>query len=518
MSDAGSSEDLRAKSARGVAWSTIDATGSRLISTVVFILLARLLPPAAFGLVALSLAFIAFTRLLVDQGFGAAIVQRRELTKGHLDTAFWTSVALGTALAGVLYLLAVPAADLLDTPELAPVLRALTLVIIIGAPSSTAAAVLRRDFNFRGLAHRKLIAAAVGGVAGVAAALLGLGVWALVVQALTQALVSTVTLWVVTPYRPGFAVSWRDFKDLFGFSNKVLGISAVNFVSKHSDDLLIGGVLGPTALGLYAVAYRLLTIMIEVLTSTITQVAFSAFSRIQKDLPRLRRAYGTVMRTSMTIAAPLFLLCSVLAEDIILTFFGAKWEDSIPVMQALSLAGVAHAVMTTSNAVLLSVGRASTALRLSTLYAVVGVVAFAVAVPFGIQAVAVAFTVRAFLLAPVSVERVKGALDLTWRRWLADVTPPVLTAVVMAGLVLGVRVWLLPEDLVAPVRLLVCTLVAGLIYLGLLRLVFPSRLKELLDTVAQSLPGAARRAGRGQTTAADDPAVATGARQAGELP
>lgn len=487
---------LRARAARGVAWSTIDAVGSRLITTVVFIILARMLPPAAFGLVALSLAFVALTRLLVDQGFGAAIIQRDVLSKGHLDTAFWTSLVVGTGLAGMLYAAAAPAAAVLDTPDLTPVLRALSLVIVIGAPSSTAAAVLRRNLDFRGLAHRRLLAAAVGGVAGVSAAMLGLGVWALVVQALVTVAVSTTTLWVLTPYRPGTSVRWGHFRELFGFSNKVVGISLVNFASKHADDLLIGGVLGPTALGLYAVAYRLLTIMIEVLTSTITQVVFSAFSRIQNDLPRLRRAYGVVTRTGTAVAAPLFLLCAVLAEDVILTFFGSRWTESIPVMQALSLAGVAQAVATTSNAVLLSVGRAKQALQLSTLHAVVGVVAFVVAVPFGIQAVAIAFTVRAFVLVPVAVHLVVRALDVRWQRWVRDVAPPVVAATVMAAVVLIVRTWW-GEDLLAPVRLVLFSAVAGLVYLGILRLLFRARLNEVLDTVTQSVPVLRRRRSAG---------------------
>lgn len=500
---------LRHQAARGVAWSAVDAVGSRLISAVVFIALARILPPTAFGLVALSLTFIAFTRLLVDQGLGQAIVQRKDLSKSHLDTAFWTTLVAGVLMAGVLYLAAGLAADLLDIPRLEPVLQALSLVVAIGAPSSTAAAVLRRHLNFRGLAQRRLTAAVAGGVAGVAAALLGFGVWALVAQALTQTVVSTVTLWLVTPYRPGLALSWTQFKELFGFSTRVIGISFVSFVSKHSDDLLIGGVLGPAALGLYSVAYRLLTIMTEVLSTTIDKVGFSTFSKVQDDLPRLRRGYAVALRSSIAVAAPAYLVVAVLSRDVILTFFGERWVASIPVMQALAAAGVAHAIYASSNTLLLSVGRAQTALRLTTVNAVVGVAAFAVAVPFGIQAVALAFTLRAYLLAPFSVHEAKRSLGLTWRGWLAMVAPPVLTAAVVAAAVLGVGL-LLPETMLAPVRLLIGLLVGVTLYLVLFGLLFRSRLVEVLTMAGQAFPPLARLTQSGRATRRTGEPVAAG--------
>lgn len=478
---------LRHRAVRGVAWSSADTIGSRLISAVVFIALARLLPPSAFGLVALSLAFVAFTRLLVDQGLGAAIVQRPELTRSHLDTSFWTTLATGAVLTVGLFALATPASVLLGQPDLEPVVQALSFVVLVAAPSSTAAAVLKRELDFRGIAQRRLIAAVVGGAAGIGAAVAGLGVWALVVQALVQTLVSTVTLWVVTPYRPGLQVSRRAFTDLFGFSNKVIGISVVNFAAKHSDDLLIGGVLGPAALGLYSVAYRLLAIMSEVLTATTDRVTFSAFARIQGDRARLTRAYTASVRITSAVAAPAFLLVAVLAEDVVLTFFGVRWEESVPVMAALSVAGVAHAVAASSNTFLLSVGRARSALLLSALYATAGVAVFAASVSFGIVAVAIAFTVRSFALAPVGVHQVRRVLGMSWGEWLRLAVPPTFTGLASALVVLVAgRVWLVGAP--APLRLVVLGALGALLYVVLLRLVHRQRWRELWAVVRQVRP------------------------------
>ncbi|WP_336921884.1 lipopolysaccharide biosynthesis protein [Aquipuribacter sp. SD81] len=495
---------LRQRVLRGGMWSVAEALGSRIITTVVFLLLARLLDPEAFGLVALALVFVALTRLLVDQGFGSAIVQRQQLTKAHLDTAFWTSIVLGLLLGALLIALSHPLAALLDSPGLAPVLQVLASVVFIGSLTSTATAVLRRDFQFHRLAARKLAGAVIGGVAGVAAALLGAGVWALVVQAVVQTVVGTVMLWAVTSYRPGLTVSRSAFRDLFGFSNSVLGMTMLNFLSKRSDDLLIGAVLGPTALGLYSVAYRLLNLMNEVLTRAVELVALSAFSRLQHDLARLNRAYGEAIRTSAALSAPSFLLVLVLAPDVVHVFLGDQWLAAVPVMQALSLAGIAHALGATTTTLLLSQGRSRTALHLTTATTVLNVVGFLVAVSWGIVAVALAHTVRAFVMLPVSAWLSRRILGFRWRSWLGHLAPALGSAVLMAGVVEVLRRFAM-ADAGAPTRLLVLVPLAALVYAGALRLLSPAQFRALVGYARTVLTrGAVRAAATEETEPARD--------------
>ncbi len=495
---------LRERAVHGGVWSVAEALGSRVITTVVFLVLARLLDPEAFGLVALALVFIALTRIFVDVGFGSAIVQRTDLTRAHLDTAFWTSIVLGLALGGALLAVSAPVADALGTPRLAPVLQALSSVVVIGSLTSTATAVLRREFGFDRLAARMFLGAVVGGVAGVTAALLGAGVWALVVQAVVQTTVGTVALWAVTPYRPGLAVSRSAFRDLFGLSSSVLGMSLLNFVSKRSDDLLIGTVLGATQLGLYSVAYRLLNIMIEVLTRAIELVALSAFSRLQDDKARLARAYGQAVSTIAALAAPSYVLVLVLAPDIIEVSVGDRWAAAVPVMQALSLAGIAHSLGATTTTLLVSQGRARTALGLTTATTVLNVVGFAVAVSFGIVAVALAHTVRAFVILPVSAVLSRRILGFSWRSWFGYLAPATVSALAMAGVIELLRRFAL-DDMDPLARLALLVPLAGLVYALLLRVLSPSQFRSLVDVAR----GVLRRPGRPPASAADDAAGVT---------
>ncbi|RJK97881.1 lipopolysaccharide biosynthesis protein [Vallicoccus soli] len=490
----GGGAPLRQQAAKGVAWTTLMAVGSRAMTAVVFVVLARLLTPAEIGLVALALVFISLTSMFVDQGFGSALVQRRELDDEHLDTAFWTTLGSGVLLAGALCGLAYPISSLVGAPDLVPVLQALSATLVLGATASAPTSVLRRELGFRSLAYRKLLGTFVGGVAGVAAAFGGWGVWALVAQAVTQQLVATVALWAVTPYRPGLRFSRAAFRDLFGYSNKVIGIKLLEFLSKRSDDLLIGSVLGPVALGLYSVAYRLLTIMTEVLNLTIDGVAFPTFARLQGDVPRMRRAYESAIRASLTVAAPAYLAVAVLAPDLVALFFGERWDDAVPVMQVLALAGLVQALLYSNNSLLMAIGRPQTVLRVTAVIAAVNVVGFLVAVNFGILAVAVAYAVRAYLLAPLSIAPAKRALGFSWREFVVPLLPLLLSGGLMAGAVALVRHVLL-ADAPTAVALGASLAVAALTYPLLVRLLAPARFREVVGYAALALPSRRRRAG-----------------------
>lgn len=468
---------LRAAAVRGLRWSSLQTVGSRLLTTAVFITLARLLPPSAFGLVALASVFTALLTLLVNQGFGQALVQRPAVSRAHLDTAFWSGLGLGVALAALLSLAAGPLAAAFHEPRLAGVLRALSLTFVFAALASTPEALLRRQLRFKALALRTLAANAVGAAVGLTLAVLGAGVWALVAQTLTGAAVGTVAVVAAARWRPGRAVDRAAFGDLFGFGVHVLGTNVLTFLSRRSDDLLIGLVLGTTALGYYTIAYRLLLLMQDVLIGTIQDVAFPTFSRLQGSLARMRAAHRTATRVCATIAVPAFVGMSATSPEVIRTFFGARWGPSVPVMALLALIGAQQAVQYFNGTVLMALGRPGAVLRVVAVNATANVVLFAVAVHWGIVAVAAVFVARAHLLAPLSHQMVRRALGTDARSHLGAFAMPVAAAAVMAAVVTLLR---LPLPVTWPVsgRLLVLVLAGGATYLGVLRWLGPGHLRE----------------------------------------
>jgi len=430
---------LREQAIRGAFWSGIQNWGSALLGAGVFIVLARTLDTKSFGLLALAALVVNFMEIFLRQGFGQAIVQRQELETGHLDTAFWMNV-VGAI---VMTLVAVTGGGLIAAafhePDLSRVIRWLSLSLLIGALNATPQALLQRRMMFKSLAIRSLVAVAGGGVVGITMALTGCGVWSLVGQHLTAAGIGTVVLWTASGFRPGLNVSRRHFRDLFGFGVYIIGADLLAFLTQRWDRLVIGLFLSTQAVGFYDVAQRLLTVMTQVLTQTLSTVAFAAFSRLQQEKEQMRHALYTTTRLTSAIAFPAFLGMAVLAPELVRGLFGPGWEPSIPVMRVLALVGILQSVGFLTGGVMLACGKPSWRLAIMVLNLVVNVAAMLLAVRWGILAVAAAYAIRGFLLWPLSIAAVRILIGVDPRAYLQSLTAPLVASLVMVAAVAAVQ-------------------------------------------------------------------------------
>ncbi|HEY6074486.1 MAG TPA: lipopolysaccharide biosynthesis protein, partial [Anaerolineales bacterium] len=390
--------NIKERAAKGFMWSAIQKWGRAIISALVFIVLSRLLSPEDFGLVALATIFTEFVEIFLDQGFSAAVVQRQKLDPEHLDTAFWISIVMGGLLTTMNIALSPVVANFFHEPRLAPVFSVLSLMYIVNALSTTQLAILQRNMAFKSLARRSLAATFIGGVVGIGMAVAGFGVWSLVGQDLAQASAAAVILWRSSDWRPRFRVTVQHYKDLFQFGVNVVGNNLLNVSIRHADDFLIGYYLGPTMLGFYTVGYRLLTIIIRLVTEISNTVAFPAFARLQHDGERMRRAFYKVTQYTSLLSFPIFIGLATLSPLIVPVVFGAKWAPSIPVMQVLSFIGILQSVLFFNGSVLRASGKPNWELGIMTANAVVSVLGFMVAVRWGIVAVAASFVITGYLL------------------------------------------------------------------------------------------------------------------------
>lgn len=416
-----------ARSAAGaVRWSAVEMAGTRLLTFAVFLVLARLLTPEAFGVVALASVFVAVAQVFLEQGLGDALVQRRQLDDAHIHTAFWVNVGLSLVAAGACIAASPLIARAFGVQELGPVLSVLSTMFVLGALSAVPQALLRRDLRFRPLAVRSMAAGAAGGLCGVAAAVAGAGVWSLVTQQVVAGAAGVVVLWRATTFRPRFTVSAHHMRQLLGFGSAVFGTNVVITIYRRADDVLIGKFLGASALGVYSVGYRLLLVMTDILTGTIFQVALPTFSRLQGDTERLKRAFYRATEASSLLAFPVFAASFVLAPELIVTLFGAKWSASVPVFRALCLVGLLHSVMYFNSTVLLALGRARVRFWLFFLHAIVNVAGFAVAVNHGVTAVAISYACSTWLLMPLDLHVLRRALPFSWAAYGRNLAPSVI--------------------------------------------------------------------------------------------
>jgi O-antigen/teichoic acid export membrane protein len=500
---------LQRRVARGLTWTVIHTWGGQALSLVVFVILARLLTPADFGLVALAAVFVALAQLIVDQGLGDAIVQRREVTPSHVDTAFWVALATGAVLTVVAYLLAAPIGAAVSQPELVPVLQVLSVTFVLSALTSIPIALLTRQLAFRLLAIRAIVAIVVGGVVGIGMALAGAGVWALVGQQLASAAISVVLLWAVTDWRPGLRASRQEFGELFGFGIRVVGSDILGFISRNADNFLIGVFLGTIPLGIYAVGYRILDTSQRLLINVARKITFPAFSRLQHDPERMRRAYLRSTRAASVLIVPGYVGLALVAPELVLTLFGSQWREAGPVAAILFAGGPVLGLQAFSGSLLYAAGRPDVVLRFRVITTVANVAGFAAAVSFGIGAVALAFTLRGYLLLPLLLAWTRRATGVTAADHARAVRGTLLATAVMAAVLLLLK--LAVGDRLVPAALLATeVVVGGLSVLATLWLVERQLLDDLLTVAGHAVPGLGRilPGPRGEARGGDPPAAA----------
>lgn len=470
QSDIAAPTDVSAKAIKGVAWMSLQQWLGQAMSLGVFVLLGRLLTPRAFGVVAAAMVVVTFLRVLVDLGLSRALVQRGDIGDEHADTAFWVSVGFGFFLTALVAGLAPLIAQVYHQPALTWVLVALSSICILQALDSVQSALVERAMAFRVQSLRRLAAVAVSSAVAVGLALAGAGVWALVAQALVLEAVTVGLLWTLTVWRPRLRFSRTCLKELLGFGTAYTGTRIVWSVQQNADDFLVGVVLGTVALGYYAVGSRVLVVLSELLTLSINQVALTSYSRLQSSPERMREAFLESVGIASIIGIPANVGLAVLARPLVITFFGPQWVRSVPIMQALAVAGVIGCSSAFNHNLLLASGRVRSDLVWNLCTAIVSIVAFAAAVHFGVTAVAIGFSAAAaaaFVPGALYLGRVSG---LRMRAYLSRFLAPLPATAVMTGGLLALGVPLgeagLPQ--------LVARVVAGVLIYGItLRLVAP---------------------------------------------
>lgn len=339
-------------------WAFAMNWGQRALGAVFTIFLAAILGPYDFGVVAIALVYITLIHVFLEQGFATALIQRESLDPEHLDSAFWLNVVSCLALAGVSVALSGWWAGVNGAPILQDVISVLSLVLVIEGLNIVQQAYLQRKAEFKKLAIRTNVAALLGGVSGVALALAGAGVWALVWQQLVMDATALVLIWILSPWRPGLRFSRRHARDLLGFSSHVFVANLGGFVNRRSDALLLGVFFGPVVVGIYRLADRFVELLLELTMRPVGLISLPLFSRLQQDREALRAGVETCLRLTIVIAVPALLVLAA-CSDFALAVMGPEWEPGDDALVLLALAGVGKAVIYFTGPLLFAVGRAA---------------------------------------------------------------------------------------------------------------------------------------------------------------
>jgi O-antigen/teichoic acid export membrane protein len=377
--------------ASGALWLTAQKWLIRLSGLVTVAILARLVTPQEFGVVAAASAVVPFILLLSDLGLSTYLVQVKTTDQRMLSTGFWFSLGAAIVLGGVL-LGAVPLLTaMIGVPDAAPVLRVLICCVPLVVVASVPTALLRRQMQFRRLAVQGAVAAVFAQVVAIGFALAGTGAWALVAQAISSILIMTPLAWIAARWRPSFLFSRADFVTMARFGYKVVAVELVAVLRNWAETAIVAMSLGTSALGFLSIAQRLVQVAQDLGGSAVAPVSVVVLSKVRDSPERLRNAYQRASRLTYGAVTPILTFVAVGAPVLVPLLFGPQWEGSITVTRGLAIAGILTLGAFLDHGLFYALGRAGTWFVYATLTDLVTVGATALAVAHGLTAVAWAF-------------------------------------------------------------------------------------------------------------------------------
>jgi O-antigen/teichoic acid export membrane protein len=408
---------------RGILWSIAQNWGGRAFTFILFIVLARFLTPADFGLASTAALALMLIAMVAEFGFGDAIVQRKDLKPADINLPFFVSVGLSISLAATVALLSDRIEKWLNVPGLTPVLIAVCLTAPLMTVSTFQEVNYRRNFAFKQLAFRVFVANLVAGPLAILCALMGGGVWSLVVQSYVTVVVSLGWLWKRPYWLPSLVLEWPRFRQLSRFGASVVSMRLIGFVSLRFVEFLIVARFGVAAFGLYAVGSRIYFTMLYMLQTSLTDVSLAVLSKISDDRDRTLHAYSQAIMIASMITSPLFVFTAALAPEICDVLLGSKWNGVSALAQPLLLLGALQCVQFLNGSYLSARGRPSWVL-MTVVSKMVAVVAGLLLVPTThVIELVIVFVVAQLVEIPISYWFVAKDLQYPLRNVFRILTP-----------------------------------------------------------------------------------------------
>lgn len=335
----------------GVFWSAVEKYSSTIVSILISMILARLLSPDEYGVVAIATVVIAFLQIFCTMGIGPAIIQRNDLGQNDLNNIFIFSLLLGFSLAALLFLSSGLIARFYENNALISVCHILSIVLFFSAANMVPNALMAKNKRFKQIAQRTLILQIVSGFIAILAAVKGAGVYALLVAPVVTAIGIFIFNWRYYPLKCPEKVSLNPLKSIFSYSFYQLSFEIVNYFSRNLDKLIIGKRISAEGLGYYEKSYALMQLPLNNVTSVINPVMQPILSVLQDDMEEMSDKYNKIIKIISSISFPLGIILFFCAADIIVVMFGNQWTPSINVFKIMALSIPTQIILSTSGAI-----------------------------------------------------------------------------------------------------------------------------------------------------------------------
>ncbi|MBC6715562.1 oligosaccharide flippase family protein [Aurantimonas sp. DM33-3] len=477
----------QSKSSTAIGWATVGFWAGQSVSLGVFLILVTILAPIDIGHFALATVVQMFIGAFVDKAMGEVVIQRAQLSDDMLSTAFFMDSGLAILLVATVVLFAEPIASLLGAAELALVLQVLAIASLMGTLGNIPLALLEKQLNFRCSIKIALAAQIAAGTAALTLALLGWGIWALVANQIVETVVKSSLAWITVGWRPKLRVQPSVVRHLLGYWTSTIGFRLTYFARVNTDRLIIGMLLGPTILGYYTIAYRLVQTATDTFCEGIAKSILAVLSLLQGSRTDVADVFLTYVRTTAILAFPLFAGLAVIGPDLVILLFGTQWSQTAQILPYLSLVGLAVLMLYLFGIAFRAIGYPQANFWLFATAAFVDAIILVTLLPVGLYICLSVLVLRAWLYLP--------AAAYVFRRLFRrpfNATARTLSVGTAGGAALGlllVSLSAMPaiSSLDRPEHFAVLFTVAGVFYLAFVSLTARSFLFEAACFIRQSL-------------------------------
>lgn len=434
-------EISRGKVFSNFLWRFAERSGAQIVAFVVSIILARILAPEAYGTIALVTVFTTILQVFVDSGMANALIQKKDADDLDFSTVFYFNMTVCLVLYSLMFLASPWIAQFYHDPELTPVVRVLSLTLVISGVKNVQQAYVSRTMQFKRFFYATLGGTVGAAILGIAMAYQGYGVWALVAQQLFNATVDTIILWVTVKWRPKWMFSFTRLKSLFSFGWKLLMSGLLDRFYNELRQLIIGKMYSSADLAYYNRGQQLPNVIVNNINTSIDSVLFPAMSKEQDDAEKVRNMTRRSIKTSTYIMAPLMMGLTFMANGVVRLLLTDKWIFCVPYLRIFCITYMFYPLHTANLNAIKAMGRSDLFLGLEIAKKAAGMVLLLVSMWFGVMAMAYSLLAASLISQIINAGPNKKLLNYSYGSQIKDILPNLLLALLM-GVCISFLSWL----------------------------------------------------------------------------
>lgn len=464
-------------------WRFAERCGAQVVSFIVSIILARLLEPEVYGTIALITVFTAILNVFIDSGMGNALIQKKNADNLDFSTVFFFNICMCSILYVVMFFAATSIAKFYNDPSLVPVIRVLSLTLVISGVKNVQQAYVARTMQFKRFFFSTLGGTIGAAIIGIIMAYYGFGVWALVFQQIFNAAVDTIILWITVKWKPQKAFSFTRLKGLFSYGWKLLTSSLLNEIYNNVWQLVVGKMYSASSLAYYNRGKQFPDLLIANINTSIDSVLLPTMSREQDNAERVKMMTRRAIKTSTYIMSPLMMGLAFCGTPVIRLILTDKWLACVPFMQIFCITSMFFPIHTANLNAIKAMGRSDIFLKLEIIKKIIGIGLLFSTMWFGVMAMAYSLLISSVLSQIINSWPNKKLLNYGYLEQLKDILPGIILAVVMGICVYGIE-WLGLSDIVT---LVIQVALGMIIYLGISKILKLESYEYLMTIVRNYL-------------------------------